>query len=176
MEHPMKWIRWGAVPGLVAWCLAGCDPFAPVEPEPPIAGVLEGKARSAAEVPLVFGRILTGESAASPRSLTTSDILVVDGAGSVLDDNGLVRCVESFGRTHGGAVAWTASYVPEVSGTDSARGKVEYQVGLLGGARLAHGSADWTMVPAGPSEWRLARWEDDPLSDSSWLDLCRRLP
>ncbi len=159
---------------LLVFALAGCDPFAPEEPETPTSVLDLPLAESAKDVPRIWGLAL---SARSPTRLNavTSEQLVVARAGKILSSSGLTNCVVDrlFNSDSLVAPRWASSWTQESSVSDTVRADIDYEVSKGEGPRLAHGVALWTMIRVNPSEWRLWRWEDDASSDSSLFAFCQ---
>jgi hypothetical protein len=158
-----------------AW-LAGCDPFAASEPEPPTTTLVVPMASTAREVPAVWSAALSARSPARVNAIS-SEQLVVARAGRTLSGAGLTNCVVDrlFQRDSLEIPRWTtSSWIQEASpSSDTVRAAIGYALHKGEGPRLAHGEAVWTVVRVSPSEWRLWRWDDDGVSDSSMFSFCQ---
>jgi hypothetical protein len=156
--------------------LAGCDPFAPSNPESPSNTREAVVAGTPADVERELGHSFTTRDPLLWGDVTGETLRLVQ-SGDSLANSAFLKCVQNgiFGATGDtAAIVWKATYAPDAGASvaDVVVAKVDYSI-TKGSATKIFGVARWTISDVNTLGWELVRWEDLSESKSGLFAYCK---
>lgn len=148
--------------------LAGCDPFAPSEPESPTNAGTVLAAKRPENVPTLWGKGLLEGNQQQTEGLVAEGFAGSSGGTTVGRDR-FVACLDRLARLEVDTArfAWRSTPTGE---TDSVWGEIDWTLVVAGGSRFG-GRATWAVVRDDAAEWRISRWVE-PSTSGNWSDAC----
>lgn len=161
-------VRKPLLAGAVCLVVAGCDPFAPGDPEAPTVAGTAQSAKRVDDVPRLWAKGLVEENTVQTQVLVAESFQGTSGSVPTT----LSKFSDCLGKLASeGVDSASFSWRGTPSGTtDSVAGDVDWTLLKEGGARFG-GRATWSVVRDDAAEWRLARWSE-PATPGNWSDAC----
>ncbi|MCB9495347.1 MAG: hypothetical protein H6686_00480 [Fibrobacteria bacterium] len=148
--------------------LAGCDPFAPSEPEPPSLAGNSRTAKTASQVPDVWAQGLAEGNIVQVLALVGEGFRGTSG-GKAFTATPFSSCAERLVKEGIDSSRFTWSGIPS-GGVDTLTGDVDWSLRQANGTRW-NGKATWSVARSESLEWHLLRWNETS-APGNWSDLC----
>ena len=151
-----------------AFALAGCDPFAPAEPDAPSAAGTVQVAKRPESVPPLWTKGMADGNVLQTLALVGEDFQGSSGGGA-FTRSAFVACLERVAKLDVDTARFAWRSVPSGS-SDSVWGDVDWTLAVADGGRYG-GRATWAVSRDDAAEWHLARWIESA-GAGNWSDLC----
>lgn len=156
--------------------LAGCDPFAPAQPEAPSNTRVAVVASLPEDVSAEWGKALASRDILHVGDVAAEALQLLQ-SGDSMSNASFVNCLQgklfaSVGNLS--APVWSAVMQdPIAAGTDSVVAKIDYSIAVGSSGAKISGTAKWTLSNLNTPGWELVRWEDLAESRSGLFAYCR---
>lgn len=151
-----------------AFALAGCDPFAPAEPDAPTAAGSVQAAKRPESVPSLWAKGMVDGNVSQTHALVSTDFQGSSG-GVAVSYSAFDACLGRVAKMDVDTARFEWRSTPS-GASDSVWGDVDWTLVMADGGRYG-GRATWAVSRDDAAEWHLARWIESA-GAGNWSDLC----